>query len=124
MLSGINSIASKHYLRQSKANYFAIPDNNKQIFHILIHGLTVNGAKASVGINYDEYPNPDGLGTVKHYSIQDIGDLSFCDAYQTYASSNFTLNGAITFNQNAHFELLEQNETILSFHDGQLTKLI
>jgi hypothetical protein len=120
MLSGINAIATKHYLQQTKANYFAIPANNKQIFHILIHGLTINGANASVGINYDEYPNLDGIGTIKSYSIQDIGDLSFCDAYQTYSSSNFTLNGTIIFNENAHFELLEENEMILSFHNGEL----
>lgn len=122
MLSGINAIAAKHYLQQSKANYLAIPANNKQIFHILIHGLTINGANASIGINYDEYPNQDGMGTIKCYSIQDIGDLSFCDAYHTYSSNNFTLNGTIIFNQNAHFELFEENEMILSFRHGRLTK--
>jgi len=120
MIKGIVSIATKSYLHQNTANYFAIPKNNKQIFHILIHGLTLNGANASVGINYDEYPSNNGLETFKVYSIQDIGDLSFCDAYETYSSINYNLKGTIIFNKNAHFELFEGNEMILSFQNGKL----
>lgn len=120
MLKGITSIATKSYLHKSIAHYFGIPKNNKQIFHILIHGLILGGINTSVGINYDEYPNNDGTGAVKIYSIQDIGDLSFCDAYQTFSSPSFTVNGEIIFNQNAHFELFQENEMILSFHNGKL----
>ncbi len=120
MLKGIISIATKSYLHQKTANYFAIPKNNKQIFHILIHGLTINEVKASVGINYDEYPSSDGTSSIKLYSIQDIGDLSFCDAYHTYSVVNYSLNGTIIFNENAHFQLFEENELILSFQNGEL----
>jgi len=87
---------------------------------VLIHGLILDGITTSVGINYDEHPNEDGTATVKVYGIQDIGDLSFCDAYQTYSSKNFILNGEIIFNQVAHFELFDENEMILSFQNGLL----
>lgn len=120
MLKGIMSIATKSYLKKNTSHYFAIPKNNKQIFHILIHGLVMDGIKASIGINYDEYPTNDGMRTEKIYSIQDIGDLSFCDAYQTFSSSNFILNGAIIFDQNAHFELFDESEMILCFQNGKL----
>ena len=120
MLRGINSIATKSYLQKNTSHYFDIPKNNKQIFHILIHGLVVDGIKASIGINYDEYPTHDGMGTEKIYSIQDIGDLSFCDAYQTFSSENFSLNGEIIFNQNANFELSDKHKMILCFQNGQL----
>ena len=120
MLSGLHSIAKKSYIDKNTDQYFLIPKNNKQIFHILLHGVVLNGIQTSVGINYDECPTPDGLQTIKTYSIQDIGDLSFCDAYQTFTSANFKLNGEIIFNQNAHFELFDENEMILCFQNGIL----
>ncbi len=120
MLKGITSIATKSYLQKRISHYFAIPKNNKQIFHVLIHGIEIDGIITSIGINYDEYPINDGMETTKIYAIQDIGDLSFCDAYQTFSSANFTLKGQIIFNQNAHFELFDENERILCFQNGEL----
>jgi hypothetical protein len=93
ILSGLFSIATKSYDQEDLKNYFAIPKNNKQLFHILIHGVLLDGIEVSVGINYDEYPTTDGCSTFKTYSIQDIGDLSFCDAYQNYSSPSLSLKG-------------------------------
>ncbi|RYG19700.1 MAG: carboxypeptidase [Chitinophagaceae bacterium] len=106
MLKGIHAIAAKSYLQKNTDQYFLIPKNNKQIFHILIHGVLLKGIVTSVGINYEECPTPDGLQTVKTFSIQDIGDLSFCDAYETFSSSRFSINGEIVFNQHAHSRIL------------------
>ena len=119
ILSGLISIASKSYEKQNTTNYFAIPQNNKQIFHILIHNLILEGITVSVGINYDECPNDDGMNTYKSYSIQDIGDLSFCDAYEVYDAQHCELKGTITFNKAPDFELLRDNQSILAFKDGQ-----
>ncbi|MFA6276795.1 MAG: carboxypeptidase, partial [Pedobacter sp.] len=120
ILSGLFSIATKSYHQQDLKNYFTIPKNNKQIFHILIHEVIVDGIEVSVGINYDECPNSDGCSTTKTYSIQDIGDLSFCDAYQNYSSPSLSINGNITLYQNANFELLDGDKTILSFENGTI----
>lgn len=120
MLKGLTSIATHSYLQKNTSHYFAIPKNNKQIFHILIHNLVLDGITTSIGINYDESPTANGTETLKTFSIQDIGDLSFCGAYQTFSSPNFTLKGKIVFNQNAHFELFDKNERILSFQNGLL----
>lgn len=119
ILSGLTSIASKSYENQNTANYFAIPQNNKQIFHMMIHNLILDGIKVSVGINYDECPNDNGMSTYKSYSIQDIGDLSFCDAYEVYDAQHCELKGTITFNKAADFELLKDERSILAFKDGQ-----
>ena len=120
ILSGLTSIASKTYKKQDLKNYFSIPKNNKQIFHFLIHNVILNGIEVSIGINYDECPAEDGLSTTKTYSIQDIGDLSFCDAYQTYSVKDSKLEGEIFLYQNANFELLDNDKTILSFQNGKL----
>jgi hypothetical protein len=119
ILSGLISIATRSYQKQSSANYFAIPPNNKQIFHILIHHLVLDGIRVSVGINYDECPNADGLSTTKTYSIQDIGDLNFCDAYEVYDASNSSLTGKIGFNKTADFQLLVDGKAILKFENGE-----
>ncbi|WP_343532371.1 M14 family zinc carboxypeptidase [Pedobacter sp.] len=121
ILSGLISIASKSYEKQNTANYFNIPQNNKQIFHILIHNLVLDGIQVSVGINYDECPNIDGMSTYKSYSIQDIGDLSFCDAYEVYDAQHCELKGSIKFNKAADFELLKEGQIILAFKEGSLT---
>jgi len=120
ILSGLVSIANRSYEKQHTANYFAIPPNNKQIFHIMIHNLILDGIKVSVGINFDECPNDDGMSTYKSYSIQDIGDLSFCDAYEVYDANHCELKGTIMFNKAADFELLKEEQIILAFKNGEL----
>lgn len=120
ILSGLISIASKSYEKQTTTNYFSIPKNTKQIFHILINNLVLAGVTVSVGINFDECPNADGKSTYKSYSIQDIGDLSFCDAYDVYDADGCQLNGNIIFNKAADFELSNEKQTVLAFKDGYL----
>ena len=120
ILSGLSSICKPTYQKQDLKNYFSIPKNNKQIFHILIHNVTLNDVEVSIGINYEEKPNPDGNGTYKIYDIQDIGDLNFCDAYQTYNTGTLTLKGEIKIFKNANLQLFDGNELILAFENGEL----
>lgn len=120
ILSGLTAIASKSYQKQKLENYFAIPKNNKQIFHYLIHNIILDGIKVSIGINYEECPAIDGLTTTKIYSIEDIGDLSFCDAYEQFSSDNLQIKGDIKLFKNANFQLFDTNQLILSFKDGKL----
>ncbi|WP_379090955.1 M14 family zinc carboxypeptidase [Pedobacter sp. UC225_65] len=120
ILAGLHAIATKSFEQQDLNNYFSIPKNNKQIFHILIHQLMLDGIEVSIGINYEECPVADGYSTTKTYSIQDIGDLSFCDAYQIYTSAQLKVKGEIILYQNAHFELFDNDQLILSFQNGKL----
>ena len=120
ILSGLYSIATKSFEQQDVKNYFAIPKNNKQIFHYLIHDVILNGIEVSIGINFDECPNSNGLSTTKTYSIQDIGDLSFCDAYHIFSAKNHQLKGEIILFSAAHFKLFEADRLILSFENGIL----
>jgi len=120
ILSGLISIASRSYEKQDLENYSVIPANNKQIFHILIHQLILDGFEVSIGINYDENPLPNGSSTSKKYVIQDIGDLSFCDAYQVISGTELQLKGEIKIFKDANFQLLRNGEIILAFENGDL----
>jgi predicted deacylase len=124
ILSGLISIANQNYKKQDLKNYFSIPKNNKQIFHFIIHNVILDGIEVSIGINYDEMPSTDGLSTIKTHVIQDIGDLSFCDAYQCYSSQKLKLKGEIVLFKNANFELFNHDQLILSFQNGELVKKI
>ncbi|RZK80758.1 MAG: DUF2817 domain-containing protein [Pedobacter sp.] len=120
MLAGLRSICSQNYLQQNVSNYYAIPSNDKQIFHILIHNVTIGNINTSIGVNYAEQPTENGLSTIKTFVIKDIGDLNFCWAYETYKSPTHTLQGDIVLEQYANFNLLDNGEIILAFKDGLL----
>lgn len=120
ILSGLISIATKSYEQQNLKNYFVIPKNSKQIFHVLIHNVIIDEIAVSIGINYEENPLSNGKGTLKTYSIEDIGDLSFCDAYEVFSSYSLKINGNIVLNKEANFDLLDKDQIILSFQNGKL----
>ena len=120
ILSGLNSIATKSFQIQDTTNYFSIPKNNKQIFHYLIHNVVLNGIEVSIGINYEECATADGLSTIKTYTIEDIGDLSFCNAYHTFSSSQHQLKGEIKLFKKANFKLFNAQKLILCFENGEL----
>ena len=120
ILSGLNAISSKSYQQKKLANYFTIPKNNKQIFHVLIHNVMLNDIEVSIGINYEECPTKCGLTTERIYSIEDIGDLSFCDAYKVFSIAHLKIKGNIEIFKRAHFSLLQGDSTILSFQNGIL----
>ncbi len=122
MLAGLLSIAEKSYEEKDLETYHAIPANNKQIFHYLIHQVKLDGIEVSIGINYDEFPLSDGSGTSKNYVIQDIGDLSFCSAYQVFEDPNLQITGEIAVFKDANFKLSRGQEIILAFENGELVE--
>ncbi len=122
IIAGLYSIATNDYDHQDLKNYFAIPKNTKQLFHLLLHNVQFHGARVSIGINYEEYPGQLAQETYKEYHIEDIGDLRNFEAYETYDAAGQDMTGSIWLNKPAHFELLRQSETILSFENGKLLK--
>lgn len=120
MLAGSISIANESYNNQTVENYTKIPANSKQIFHILIHKLSINGTQTSIGLNYEECVIEGGKNVINQYTVADIGDLSFYNAYQSYCADGYELIGDIQFEQQANFSLLNEQSTILSFKNGIL----
>lgn len=120
ILSGLISIASNRYKHQSNENYFSIPKNTKNIFHILIKNVLYDGIKLDIGINYEEKPINKGTAVQKTHTITDMGDLSTFNAYKVFEGVSFYLQGKILFNKEANFDLLDQEQIILSFKNGIL----
>lgn len=120
MLAGLNSIAKQSFVQHSTADYFKIPANAKEIFHILIRDILIADFKTSIGLNYTEEPNPNGKSTVCSYKVEDIGDLRSWSAYQILEGDVLNIVGEVCFNKPANFELWQGNKIILSFKNGIL----
>ena len=119
ILSGLQRIAKKSYLKQELSNYLNIPENSKKIFHILIKNVKIDEKQISIGINYEENIVADDFTkTVKNFNIEDIGDLSSYGAYQVFEGQNLRIEGEIIFNKPANFSLVQNSKVILSFQNG------
>jgi hypothetical protein len=82
----------------------------------------LDGIQVSLGLNAEEEYLRD-LDTeiqlvVKKYYVQDIGDLSYCNAYEVYDGTGHTLTGNVIFDELANFELQKDDKIILSFSNG------
>jgi hypothetical protein len=124
ILTGLFSIQSRSFKNFTTADYFKIPANSKEIFHIMIKNISFNGIILSIGINYQEEPLPDGLSTIKTYIIEELGDISNLGAYYIYDGTKLKLVGDVKLYKNADFQVYESETLILSFKNGNLqTKL-
>jgi hypothetical protein len=118
ILSGLLSIARNKCLKNTLEVYQAIPKNNKEIFHMLIHNLVFYGAKASMGLCYEEEPIESGQALSKCYIVQDIGDLCHLSAYRVIDGDGLQITGEIDIYKPANFQLSRDGEIIMSFKNG------
>jgi hypothetical protein len=120
ILKGLLSISSESFKEKNIAQYMDIPKNDKQIFHVLIHNVEVNGLTTSVGLNYEETYLQSEHSTIKTFYVKDIGDLRYSNAYNTYEGQKQTINEFISIDSLANLNLLEDGKIILSFSNGIL----
>lgn len=124
ILKGLSSIVSGTFKEKTIEAYHEIPKNDKQLFHLLIHNVTVNGLITSVGLNYEEIYNQEEQKLVRKYYVIDIGDLRYSNSYQCYEGENLKIIKFLTINSLANFELLQNDKKILSFSNGILTQYL
>jgi hypothetical protein len=118
LLEGLRSIATGDYNNESTSSYFGIPQNTKELFHLLIQDAVFEDIRVSIGLNYKEITSEQGLEY--DYVVEDIGDLSNWSAYEIYTGDGLQISGALVFNEPANFDLLQAGEIILSFKNGKL----
>jgi hypothetical protein len=124
ILKGLSSIVLGSFKEKTIEAYHEIPKNDKQLFHVLIDKVAVNGLITSVGLNYEESYNPDNQKLVRKYYVIDIGDLRYSNSYQCYKGEDLKINKYLTINSLANFELLQNDKKILSFSNGILTQYL
>lgn len=120
VLAGLHSISTKAYQKQQISNYFSIPKNNKEIFHILITDIIHQQTVLSIGLCYEEEPVDNGQATLQTYIIQDIGDLNHLGAYTVIDGQSLLLEGDLAIYKPANFRITAQDEIIFDFKNGIL----
>jgi hypothetical protein len=124
ILKGLSSIVSGTFKEKTIEAYHEIPKNDKQLFHVLIDKVAVNGLTTSIGLNYEEMYDPEEQKLIRKYSVTDIGDLRYSNSYQCYEGENLKIIKFLTINSLANFELLQNDKKILSFSNGILTQYL
>ncbi|OCX51376.1 peptidase M14 [Mucilaginibacter sp. PPCGB 2223] len=122
ILFALRQIASGDYQNQSTDDYYRIPQNNKEIFHILIRNCqlqTPGGViSADIGLNYSEQLDLPNQTSMLIYSIADIGDLSTWGAYEYIDASGALVSGTLAIDYRADFTLKSPAGTPICFENG------
>jgi hypothetical protein len=120
LLYGLQSISGKTYQEQDVSNYFRIPKNGKEIFHILIRNVLLGNLRTSIGVNFKSMPNAAADATEDTYTVEDLGDLRSWSGYEVYEAGDLQVKGEVVFEHPANFDLLKGDLVILSFRNGKL----
>lgn len=120
ILSALASISNGQYTDRRLEEYFGVPKNTKELFHILIKDINHAGTRMSIGLNYEEVPGPNVRSTEKCYLVQDMGDLDHLHGYLVYEGGDLRLEGNVVFDKPANFSLFKGAQRIMSFTNGVL----
>ncbi|KAF0151585.1 MAG: putative carboxypeptidase [Ignavibacteria bacterium] len=129
LISAFESIVESDYQKKFYAEYFAIPENNKLLFDLLLRNLTLefNHRKfvVDIGINITKKLNRGKNEFYHEACIADIGDLSIF-----YGINEMNMNGYTIENHNelkidepANFKIAQNGITKYEIINGLLKSL-
>ena len=123
LLSALKAISNQAYQEKDLINYFMIPVQKKELFHILLKNCIIKNLnesyKIDIGLNYIEIFDQKTRKLQKHYQVADIGDLSNYSAFETIDASDLILLGEPKFEQIANLELKNtHHKTIIIWKAG------
>jgi hypothetical protein len=122
LVHALLTIADRQFTDTDTGAYYTIPENNQEMFHLLIKncGLNTAGGKirADIGLNYSEVINLDDQTSILVYSIADIGDLSTWGAYETIEIEGIIADAPLTIETEANFSVFDNGKMLLRFNNG------
>jgi len=94
LLSALESIATKSYEEETKENYFAIPENGKKLYDLIIRdaAVMVDGKSYHMDIGFNRYEVT--LSNKEFYydsKIEDLGNMSTFFGYQEFAAKGYAV---------------------------------
>jgi len=124
ILFALQQIASGDYQYQNIDDYYGIPQNNKEIFHILIKNCRLQTKagiiQADIGLNYTEqFDLPKQTSTLV-YTVADIGDLSTWGAYEYIEATGALITSTLVIDDPANFTLKSNTQEVFDFEMGIL----
>ncbi len=127
IISGLMSIARRSFLSQKLENYFMIPENRKDHFHILLRNCQLQNNNiryaADIGLVAEETLNEDRRSVSYHYRVDDIGDLSANSGYHEIDCAAYRLIAVRDLKQDTFASLIVMDDVnvILEIETGVLT---
>jgi hypothetical protein len=126
ILFALQQIASGDYQHQNIDDYYSIPQNNKEIFHLLIKNCKLQTKagiiQADIGLNYTEqFDLPKQISTLV-YAVADIGDLRTWGAYEYIDAAGAVIADVLIIDGQANFTLNNGAGGVFKFKNGILTK--
>lgn len=116
ILKGLLSISNQTYLIKSVEDYRAISSNAKQLYHIIIERVSVNGVETNMCLNFEE----NNLIHPNVWVVHDIGNTTGYNGYTKFLNGHFKILEYVEVDKEANFKLLKDNEIILVFKNGKL----
>ncbi|WP_342645903.1 M14 family zinc carboxypeptidase [Mucilaginibacter sp. CSA2-8R] len=124
LLYALEQITTAGYQHHSITAYHQIPQNVKELFHLLIKNVilpTPAGIiRVDIGLNHSHSFDAVPLQHQALYAIQDIGDLSTYNAYQTIDVQGYEFAHALSLGSLANFTVIDALNNTYSFQNGQL----
>ncbi|TKB97905.1 M14 family zinc carboxypeptidase [Pedobacter cryophilus] len=123
LLSALEVISNQTYQEKDLINYFMIPVQKKELFHVLLKNCSIQNSdksyKIDIGLNYTDIFDQKTRTLQKHYQVADIGNLSNYNAFETIDATSLILIGEPKFEQIANLELKNTNhQTIIWWKAG------
>ena len=95
LLSALQTIVRKTYLEENTDAYYQIPENDRNLFDLIIRQAQVSVAgevrTVDIGFNHNEVNFRQADGFYYRSAIEDLGDLSFHFAYHELNASGMQL---------------------------------
>ncbi|MDF3077394.1 MAG: peptidase [Sphingobacteriaceae bacterium] len=127
ILAGLEAVATQAYADESTESYFAIPDNEKRHFSMILRNCNISLDskiyQADMGLIAEESLNKGGLPVSYSYIVEDMGDLTGFYGYEEIDAAGFKLilTRKPELKEPADFILTDGANSLLTFEAGKLT---
>lgn len=117
IIKAFEVIANQSYQEKDLVNYFMIPENTKEIYHILFKNVNCIHKKEKysldIGLNYTEVFDKKSRSLKKNWCIEDCGDLSSFNAYQVIDGRNLNIIKSVIPNNFATLQIFDNQENLI-----------
>ena len=123
LLKAFEVIAQQSYQEKDVLNYWMIPENKKEIFHLLFKNVLYsdgeNTYRLDIALNYTEVLNAANRSLQKCWTTEDGGDLSTFNAYEIIDGTDLYIDQTIQHNQDADFQVFNKgNQIVYQWKNG------
>ena len=113
ILSGLYAISENSYVREGRESYYALQENSRYIYDLLIRNVTVKQDgktfQADFGIDRSEVNYENATNFFYHSTIEEYGDLSIFFGSEEFDASGLTLEkGKVLFVDYDQMDELDQ----------------